>query len=443
MAMGAATVFVVFGGTGDLMKRKLAPAFAKLFLSGVLNKDSAIIGVSRKKMSDEEYRSLLVSSLYEKKEQEALRQLSVFYRAGDASREEGLHDLIELLKNYTRAEKVFYLATSFTLFPDILSTLKKAGLDKNSKIVFEKPFGSDLQSSDALNEEIKSFLPEEQVYRIDHYLAKETVLNLTTLKSANPFLQEILHSRFVERIEVIADEHLGVGERLEYYDASGAIKDMIQSHLLQILALILIETPSELSAQEIHRRKFEVLSLIQPYEAQQHLLGQYRSYAHELSARSLTPSSTETFAHLVLNCTHERWKGVPLVLRTGKKLKTKYGCIRIIFTPSPHLPANELLIDMYPLQNITLILNSRTPGTSQQVKPVRLEFCRDCEFGPNSPDEYSVLLGEILQANSLLFPRYEEIRASWKIVEKIEAMKKTIPFVIYDDFSEPLTALPR
>ncbi|MEK6825532.1 MAG: hypothetical protein AABY00_01975 [Nanoarchaeota archaeon] len=424
-------VFVVFGGTGDLMKRKLAPAIAKLVVSGIMNKDSVIIGVSRKKMSNEEYQSLLVNSAHES-EKEALRGLQVLYTSGDASRPRGLDSLMELLNKYTNYEKIFYLATSFTLFSPILSVLKKAEFDRGSKIVFEKPFGSDLLSSDALNNEITSFAPEESIYRIDHYLAKETVLNLTTLKFTNPLVEEMLQSRFVERIEVIADEDLGVGDRLEYYHVSGAIKDMIQSHLLQILALLLMDRSENVSAQKMHQKKYEILSQIVPVVSNDNLLGQYRSYADELHAKNLVYSRTETFARIFLECKNDRWKGVPLVLRTGKKLKRKYGQIVIHFKQLAGFPSNKLIIDIYPQQNIAFLLNSRIPG-SADVKPVRLEFCHDCEFGPNTPDEYSVLLGEILAGNALLFPRYEEIRESWRIVERIEKMKGTMKFVVYDD----------
>ncbi len=435
--MSRKTLLVVFGGTGDLMKRKLAPAFAKVIASGAVSKDSAIIGVSRKNLSHEEYCSWLVESLNEQ-EKKDLASLKILYAQGDASQPEGLDALSELLKNYEGYEKVFYLAVSFNIFSRILSSLEKRELLREAKIVFEKPFGSDLKSSDQLDAEIHKYFPEDNIYRIDHYLAKETVLNLTTLKFSNPMIEAILRNEFVETIEVIADEDLGVGNRINYYNDSGAIKDMIQSHLLQVLALLLIDQPSKILPEEIHREKVKVLSNIGLAESQEHLLGQYESYPHELSKAGLGSSKTETFAKLFLNCNTERWKGVRLILRTGKKLPKKYGQIKVTFKKILGYVENKLTIDIFPKQDIVLTVNARVPGgTSETVKPVRFEFCRDCEFGPNSPDEYAVLLQEIIEGNRLLFPKYEEIRESWRIVDEIEKMKGKMKFVIYIDRSEP------
>jgi glucose-6-phosphate 1-dehydrogenase len=315
--------------------------------------------------------------------------------------------------------------------------IKAENLEKDSKIIFEKPFGHDLGSSDALNDEITKIFPEDKIYRIDHYLAKETVLNLATLKFSNPLINSLMNRVFVEKINVVADEDFGVGDRIEYYNGAGAIKDMIQSHLLQILALLLIDRPERLDPDEIHRKKFDVLTRIRPAINKKNTIGQYKSYSSELLAKGIQGSRTDTFAEICLDCDNDIWRGVPLWIRTGKKLKNKLGQIVVEFKTSSDFPSNELVIDIYPKQDIALVLNSRVPG-SKDVKPVRLEFNREKEFGPNSPDEYSVLLQEMIRGEKLLFPRYGEIRESWRIVEDIEALKKEMKFIVYDDGSEPL-----
>ncbi|MBM3232606.1 hypothetical protein FJZ18_00360 [Candidatus Pacearchaeota archaeon] len=416
-------VFVVFGGTGDLMRRKLAPAISKLSEKNLIGKDSILIGVSRKKLSNEEYKEYINSGA------SGLNSLKVIYESGDASKADGLDNLMERLKNFKDKEKIFYLATSFKLFPSILGRLKKEGFDDNSKIVFEKPFGNDLKSSDLLNDDIKAYFPEEKTFRIDHYLAKETVLNLTTLKFSNPVIHDLMNNNYVDKIEIIAHEDLGVKDRIEYYNDSGAIKDMIQSHLLQILALLLAEKQGN-----IHEEKRNILSDINIMDSPLNIIGQYKSYADELRAKEIPHSKTETFAQIALECKNSTWGGVPLIVSTGKKLKSKYGQIKISFKSEKGIPSNMLIVDIYPKQDIAMILNSRMPG-SDMFKPVRLEFCRECEFGPNSPDEYSVLLNEIIKGENLLFPKYEEVRESWRIVEDIESLRKGMNLVIYDDGS--------
>ena len=442
--------FVLFGGTGDLTKRKLVPAIANLVHEGKIREDSSIIGVSRKNWSHEAYKKFLIDSVERKEEKEHIKKLDIKFFSGDFSKA-GLKGLNELM---TKCEvegcnRIYYLATSFIFFPEIVEELKRQRLDKQKKgftrIVFEKPFGNDLKSSDDLNKKICRVFPEENVFRLDHYLAKETVQNLNVLKFTNPILYGSFGNRAIESIELQIDEELGVGNRLEYYHEAGALKDMIQSHLLQVLSLLLMERPESLAPENIHDKKIIVLKHIEVLSPKEHLLGQYKSYDKEVKEAGFKPRNIETFAKIVLNCTMERWNGVKIILKTGKKLKKKFGQIRIKFRPAAKkfmlgfsgLKDNEIIIDMHPKQNITVVMNTNTPEQNSEVKPVKFEFCRDCEFGPNTPNEYSVLLGEVIKGDKTLFARSDEIKESWRIVEEIENIRHKIRFVYYDDGEEP------
>ncbi len=444
--------FVVFGGTGDLAKRKLVPAVADLVKGGKISKDSLFIGIARGDFTSETYKRLLVASAGTMEEKAYIQELNIQFYQGDASEVESLRGLsafIHTLEHDKETNRVFYLATSFKLFGGITSELAKQGLHTEnshfSRIVFEKPFGENLKSSDDLDRTIKQYFNEQQVYRIDHYVAKETVQNILVLKSTNPWFDSLLDSSLIERIEVIVDEELGVGTRLEYYDGVGALKDMLQNHLLQVLALLLMEPPESFTTDAIHNRKREILAHIRVKPFSEHLLGQYESYQKEAELKGIVSTRTETFARIALQCEHPRWKGTKIMLRTGKKLPTKYGQIRVHFKQtSPKLltsfesvtPA-MLLINIYPTQDISMIFNTLKPGTHHHVEQAHFKFVPSSGFGPNTIDEYATLINDVLVGEKILFTRYSELRESWKIVEQIEALKSKIPFVTYKDGSDP------
>ncbi len=441
--------FVLFGGTGDLVKRKLVPAIARLVQEGKIRGDSTIIGISRKSWTDEEYKKFLVESVV-REEKEHIKMLDIRFFQGDFL-EKGLKGLNDLIKKSERknCNRIYYLATSFKFFPAIIKELKKQGLNKKkdgfTRIVFEKPFGSDLRSSEELDKEIHKVFGEDSVFRLDHYLAKETVQNLNVLKFTNPILYSTFSNGYVDSIEIIVDEDLGVGERIFYYNDAGALKDMIQSHLLQVLSLLLMEEPSSFEADKIHDEKVKVLKNLKILESKHHLLGQYDSYLEEAKKVGLEGDNVETFVKVVLNCKMKRWDGVNLILRTGKKLKKKYGQIRIKFTPITEsvsrnfigINNNKMIINIYPKQDVVISMNTNTPEQNNEVKPVKFEFCRDCEFGPNTTNEYAILLNEIIRGDKTLFTRSDELRESWRIVEDIVKIRKKIKFVRYNDNGEP------
>ncbi len=442
--------FVLFGGTGDLVKRKLVPAIARLVHEGKIRDDSTIIGISRKHWTDEEYKKFLVDSVLSESEKKYIKNLDIKFFQGDFS-SGGLNGLKKLIDKYEKKEcnRIYYLATSFKFFPSIINELKKQDLDKKkdgfTRIVFEKPFGKDLKSSEELDRKIHRVFKEKNVFRLDHYLAKETVQNLNVLKFTNPILYSTFSNEYVDSIEIIVDEDFGVGERIFYYNDTGAMKDMVQSHLLQILALILMEEPESLINEKIHDEKIKVLKNLEVLDSKYNLFGQYESYVDEAKKAGAVGKKTETFAKIVLNCKMKRWDGVNLVLRTGKKLRRKYGQIRINFKPLSEnvsknfigIENNKIIINIYPKQDVVILMNTNTPEQNTEVKPVKFEFCRECEFGPNTTNEYAILLNEIILGNKMLFTRSDEIRESWKIVEKIEKIREKIKFVRYKDGREP------
>ncbi|MAG76033.1 MAG: glucose-6-phosphate dehydrogenase [Colwelliaceae bacterium] len=438
--------FVLFGGTGDLTRRKLVPAFADLVHRGELSERSTIIGISRKDLTDKQYKKFLIDSISGKKEKAHIKKMDVKYIKGDFSKPGGIGALKKELAHceITGCNRIYYLSTSYNFFPVIVKELKRLGLSKVVKgftrVMFEKPFGSGLKSSEKLDRGIHSVFKEKDVYRIDHYLAKETVLNLNTLLFSNPILYSTLNNKFVESVEIRVDESLGVGNRLEYYNESGALRDMVQNHLLQVLSLVLMDLPKSLKPEKVHDEKVKVLKKLELSDIKKQVFGQYASYASELKKKGLKDKKTETFVKLELNCKSKRWDGVPLILRTGKKLPDKKGCIEIKFKPSllnKSSGSNRLVIDIYPKQDATLWLNSRDTHSKGMSKPVKFEFCRECVFGPNTADEYSVLIDEAVSGNKTLFARDDEVKEAWKIVDSIEKVKKKCKFIVYKDEGDP------
>lgn len=442
------TNIVVFGGTGDLMKRKLVPAFASLFNNGSINKSQCIIGVGRRDLTTEQYKNFLAEG-FDKKRKEMISKMPICYFKADLDDTNFLNDLPKIL-SAKESNNLFYLATSYKLFPRIVQELKKKKLlnsnkDFWSRVVFEKPFGTDHNSFIKLGSDLHKTIKEDKIYRIDHYLAKETVQNILILKYANPLFNYILNGNFVDKVEIVVDEDLNVGNRLGYYHDIGAVKDMIQNHLLQVLSLMIMDIPKHLTAPEVHNQKVLALKNLKLSPAKEQLLGQYSSYQSEVSSQGLKKKNTETFARLSLISDSKRWKGTKFILRTGKKLERKYGQIKIIFkNPEDHkhkhligLKENKIVIDIYPKQDIRIILNSRKPGTMKEVLPVNFDFCQDCVFGPNTLDEYATLLAEVIKGEKTLFTRHDELNSAWNIIDQFEKIRSKVPFKIYKDGSNP------
>lgn len=405
--------FVLFGGTGDLIKKKLVPAIADLVHNKIITNNSTIIGISRKKISDEEYKDYLISSSENNKDKEYIKNLDIkFFNSDFANgRLKGLNELMKKCE-IDGCNRIYYLSTSFKFFPSIVKELKKNNLEKVKKgftrIVFEKPFGKDLKSSEKLDKEIHKVFPEESVFRLDHYLAKRAVIDLSTLKLKDSTLRDRFNRDYVESIEIIVEEDFGAGERIGYYNDAGAIKDMIQGHLLQVLSLVLIDLPKRLEAEKIHENKVSILRSLEILGVENHLLGQYESYRAEAEKAGLESNGLETFARIALNSNTKRWSGVKLILRTGKKLNKRYAQIKINFKPKK-TPAKNIIIDINPKQNDSVI----------------------------NENEYAVLLEEVVKGDKVLFASSNEIRESWKIIDKIEKIRDKIKFIRYKNNSDP------
>ena len=441
--------FIVFGGTGDLTKRKLVPAFGQLVLEKTIETRSLLVGIGRSDYTDDTYRTMILESLTSQKEKECVEQMEIKYFRADTSEENALTELPEKLNLWEKgkeSERIFYLATTYQIFPSIIQNIEQTKLHQthNAKIVFEKPFGHNAQSSQELESQIHSVFDEANIYRIDHYLGKETVQNINIFKFTNPLIDSILTNNFVRKIEVIADENLSVGNRLGYYDGAGATKDMIQSHLLQVASIILMERPTHLDATCIHDKKVEILQNIVVQEPSKHLFGQYESYETELKEFGLKPSQTETFSQVCLSCNTKRWDGVDIVLRSGKNLNQKIGQVIVHFKgvgsdfshDLENIQENRLVIDIHPQEDIKLFFNTKKRDHKSMLEHVEMNYCGTCHFGPNTTDGYKMLIKDVIHNEKTLFTRNDELAQSWRITDDILSQRESIPFVVYKNGSK-------
>ncbi len=441
--------FVLFGGTGDLTKKKLVPAFSSLIHSGKIEKKSTIIGVSRNKLSDKEYRKLLLDSVEKDHEKKYISSAEIRHIQGDFL-DEKFYSVLkeELNEKKPFGDRIYYFSTSYKYFSAIVEGLKKENLHRTKngsvKVVFEKPFGHDLISSIELDKELHNVFSEKNIYRLDHYLAKDTVLDINVLKFVNPLIYGTFNNKFIESIEVNLDENIGVEKRLEYYNSTGAVKDMFQSHILQILSLLLMEEPVNFSHESVTDEKIKVLKKIRFVQSKKNVLGRYASFSKQLSLAKIKDNKVDTFARIILECGNQRWKGVEISTRFGKMLNKRSGKIIINYRPSKkpreffgEYKENKIEININPNQNAQIQINYRDPKCFNCISPIKFDFCHDCFFGPNSVDAYAILLEEIIKGNKMYFARFDEVKEAWRIVEEIDRKRDSIKNIIYDDFSNP------
>ncbi|MGM5483681.1 MAG: hypothetical protein ACQER9_02055 [Nanobdellota archaeon] len=440
-------VFIAFGGTGDLTKRKLVPAFAELVEKGKISSKSTFIGIGRSNYNNTTYKKMLLDFQKDDNVIKNFSKIKIKYIRADVRDENSAKKIKDKVQKYEissassnkKCDRIIYLAVSYKIFPDIINTIKASKLDKNIKgfnrIAFEKPFGKDLKSYRNLEKSIKSTFNENDIYRIDHYLGKETVKNITILKDANPILDSILNNNYVKDIQIYSDEKDGVYDRLEYYNDSGAIKDMIQNHLLQVVSLVLADK-SDFKPVKLHKNKVDVLKNLKLKKTRYNTLGQYKNYKEETLQKGINYKKTETFANLVLECINKRWKGVPITLRTGKKLNKKEGKVIIRFKGNYKISQNKLEIDIQPKQDASFYFNIYKLG-KEKIENVKFNFCHECYFGPNTSDGYSRIINEIIQGNKTLFSVKKEQEIAWKITEDIEKNKHNFRFIYYKKDSDP------
>ncbi|MDX1953565.1 MAG: glucose-6-phosphate dehydrogenase [Verrucomicrobiota bacterium] len=450
---------IIFGASGDLTARKLIPAFYHLFSSKALPTPFRIVGFARREKSDQQWREELLAALRQfsrtKPVDDALWQVfaeNLTYCQGDISDSSAYRKLEAHLGGFgseqLRRNLLFYLATSPSQFGEVVEHLHNAGLlhreDANGfwqRIVVEKPFGHDLKSAQELNSDLTRFAHEKQVFRIDHYLGKETVQNILMFRFSNFIFEQLWNKQCIDHVQITVSEKLGVGGRGGYYEEAGAIRDMVQNHLLQVLALVAMEPPVNLEAEPIRDEKVKVLKSIRPMTpsdvTKQVVRGQYFAGmldgqlrpGYRQEAKVASDSNVETYVALKLFIDNWRWSGVPFYLRTGKSLPQSASEVRVQFRSTPHvlfaaqcgsrLDSNAITLRLQPDEGINLRFNGKVPGTSLQVRPVRMSFGYDSEFGAYTPEAYERLLLEAMAGDATLFIRRDEVETAWGIVDSI------------------------
>jgi len=437
---------VIFGASGDLTSRKLIPALYELQRKGRLPQPARIVGVSRSPFSHDAWRAKLgestarfVGSRFERSAWEAFAA-SVFYHAGDIERPDTFSVLDRFLAELEGAEpatRVYYLATAPQFYGPALVHLGMAGMAHQAggprRIVIEKPFGVDRASAQELNAVVHQVFREPQVFRIDHYLGKETVQNVLVLRFANAIFEPVWNRNYVDYVEITAAEEVAVGHRGSYYDTAGVLRDMFQNHLLQQLALTAMEAPARFEAEYVRDEKVKVLRAIRPMRpedvAANTVRGQYQGYREEPGVAA--ESRTATFAAVKLLVDNWRWQGVPFYLRSGKAMSCQTTQIVIQFRQPPHLlfeggprgvrEANRLVIQIQPAEGIQLHFQTKVPDAGMQMRLTDLSFRFQERFSGVMPDAYQRLLLDVMLGDASLFARADEVELAWGIIDPIQS----------------------
>ncbi|MCB8837611.1 glucose-6-phosphate dehydrogenase [Aurantimonas sp. VKM B-3413] len=442
--------YVVFGGNGDLAERKLLPALYHRDHDGQLPAGARIIGASRSHISDEEYRSFAREALSKHVKPEDLHEVSLerfllrlHYRQVDAMADGGWDELRSLLDEAgTDCIRAFYLAVGPALFGEIASRISEKGLSTpNSRLVVEKPVGRDLESARALNQQIGQYFDEDQVFRIDHYLGKETVQNLMALRFANALYEPIWNSSHIDHVQITVAESVGLEGRAGYYDKAGALRDMVQNHIVQLMCLVALEPPSAMDADALRDEKLKVLRALKRIDASNvenlTVRGQYKagasggaavkSYLDDLGNGG---SDTETFVAIKAEIGNWRWAGVPFYLRTGKRLSERMSEIVVTFRPVPHnifagmaagnVHQNQLVMRLQPDEGVKQWLMIKDPGPGgMRLRHVPLDMTFAESFRTRNPDAYERLLMDVIRGNQTLFMRRDEVEAAWEWIDPI------------------------
>jgi glucose-6-phosphate 1-dehydrogenase len=451
-------VLVMFGVTGDLARKKLLPAIYDLANRGLLPPGFSLVGFARREWHDQDFAKLTYEAVREHARThfrdevwEQLRE-GIKFVSGEFSDPEAFDRLAECVNDLdsergTRGNRAFYLSVPPNQFPVVVGQLDRSGLASTAnargwrRVVIEKPFGHDLSSARDLNDLLATVFPPHSVFRIDHYLGKETVQNLLALRFANTLFEPIWNRGYVDHVQITMAEDIGIGSRAGYYDGIGAARDVIQNHLLQLLALTAMEEPVSFAADALRAEKQKALSAVQIPDdlAEGTARGQYAAgwqggipVQGFLAEDGIAPDSvTETYAAIKLGVDTRRWAGVPFYLRTGKRLATRMTEIAVIFQRAPHLPfnatdarelgENALVIRVQPDEGVTLRFGSKVPGSAMEVRDVNMDFAYGESFTESSPEAYERLLLDVLIGDPPLFPGHEEVELSWKILDPIES----------------------
>lgn len=445
----------IFGGTGDLAMRKLLPALLRRFADDQIPADSRIIGIAREKQGAESYRQRVRSWLEDAAGADAhlAERLPAFlqlldYHSLDATDDDGWDDFAaHMHEPGAERIRVFYLSTSPRIFVDICRRLKQHELNgPHSRVVIEKPIGHDLESARAINDAVGSVFDESQIYRIDHYLGKETVQNLLALRFANALFEPLWNAAHIDHVQITVAETVGVEQRAGYYDHAGALRDMVQNHLLQLLCMVAMEPPASLAPDTVRDEKLKVLRALRPIDGDNAervtVRGQYRAgasnggvatgYIEDIGGGT---SDTETFVALKADVDNWRWSGVPFYLRTGKRLPARRSEIVVHFRTIPHsifgqhkgpISANKLVLRLQPDEGVKLWLMAKYPGPGGlRLTCVPLDMSFADAFGVAQPDAYERLILDVVRGNPTLFMRRDEVEAAWQWIDPILAAWET------------------
>ncbi len=435
---------MIFGGTGDLTRRKLLPALAGLAGRRLVPGGTSVLALGRSRLTEEEYRAMMRQPLgdagADTVETMSSCEVSLHYQPLGEGTPEDYRALAERIRSLEAehglaGDRIFYLALPPASFAPTVEALGEAGLNHGpgwTRLVVEKPFGTDLASADELNRRLHRYFGEEQIYRIDHYLGKETVQNLLVFRFANPIFESLWNRNHVERVQITVAETVGAGQRAGYYDRSGALRDMVQNHLTQLLTLTAMEVPATFDADSIRAEKAKVLRSVSPISDEDVVWAQYA--AGEIQGQPVPgyreepavpdESVTETFVALRLEVANWRWQGVPFLLRTGKRLPQRVTDIRVVFRRAPvalfrrsatgHVHRNVLTLSLQPNEGFDLAFEVKTPGGGVEFATQHLRFGYAEAFG-EIPDAYETLLLDVMTGDQTLFVHAEEVEAAWRL----------------------------
>ncbi len=441
--------FVVFGASGDLTKRKLIPALANLFKRGLLDKGFFFLGCGRKNLSDEDFRKIAAEAVGNILPAPEKFLNNFYYTAGDYGDKNFYGNIKKTLAEFDKKTdanfgRVFYLSLPPLLYPQVIQNLGQSDLNKHNsfvRLVVEKPFGRDLQSAAELNDYLSKWFIEEQVYRIDHYLGKETVQNIMMFRFANSIFEPIWNRDYIDHIQITIAESIGIETRGGYYDKSGALRDMFVNHMLSMLSLVAMEPPASFAAEHIRDEKVKFLRSIRPFslppQNEDIVRGQYAgeningknilAYRQETDVEK--NSKTETYIAARLFVDNWRWQGVPFYMRTGKRLAKRVTEIAIIFKKVPHLmfasagidelPANTLVLKIQPKEGISLFFEAKRPGPKLCIGTLQMDFNYAEIFGTDTPDAYERLLLDCMLGDQTLFTRIDDVKIAWGLIDNV------------------------